>query len=139
MNKKMKLEKVIEGLEEMLEESKYNDSVQYNPWADTKTLEAALAMLKSQGPRVMTLEEINAVKQNDVLVYESNAAFKAIFHFIVTEGVVDNELRIKTEFERIDMAAPLETYNRVWRCWTSRPTDEQREAVKWDNWVNTMQ
>ena len=19
-----------------------------------------------------------------------------------------------------------------WRCWTSRPTDEQREAVKWD-------
>lgn len=81
----------------------------------------------------MTLEEINTVKQNDVLVYESNAAFKAIFHFIVTEGVVDNELRIKTEFERIDMAAPLETYNRVWRCWTSRPTDEQREAVKWDN------
>lgn len=24
------------------------------------------------------------------------------------------------------------SYNKKWRCWTSRPTDEQREAVKWD-------
>lgn len=24
------------------------------------------------------------------------------------------------------------TYNRGWRCWTARPTDEQRKAVKWD-------
>lgn len=24
------------------------------------------------------------------------------------------------------------TYNREWRCWTARPTDEQRKAVKWD-------
>lgn len=22
-------------------------------------------------------------------------------------------------------------YNRTWRCWTSRPTDEQREATAW--------
>ena len=24
------------------------------------------------------------------------------------------------------------TYNREWRCWTARPTDEQRKAVEWD-------
>ena len=24
------------------------------------------------------------------------------------------------------------TYNREWRCWTARPTDEQRNAVAWD-------
>ena len=24
------------------------------------------------------------------------------------------------------------TYNKKWRCWTSRPTDEQRKAVRWD-------
>lgn len=39
-------EKVIKNLEKMLDESKYNDSVQYNPWADTETLEAAIALLK---------------------------------------------------------------------------------------------
>ena len=24
-------------------------------------------------------------------------------------------------------------YGKEWRCWTSRPTDEQRKAVKWDD------
>ena len=23
-------------------------------------------------------------------------------------------------------------YNQTWRCWTSRPTDEQREATPWE-------
>lgn len=23
-------------------------------------------------------------------------------------------------------------YNKTWRCWTSRPTEEQRKEVKWD-------
>lgn len=24
------------------------------------------------------------------------------------------------------------TYNQKWRCWTAKPTDEQKKAVKWD-------
>jgi hypothetical protein len=143
------MEKVIKGLECCLPMTTRNGlgDCENCPYDREITLEGGItecchelmleahALLKAQEPRfprVMTLDEINAVKQNDVLVYESNAAFKAIFHFIVAEGVVDNELRIKTEFERIDMAAPLKTYNRVWRCWTSRPTDEQREATSWN-------
>lgn len=23
-------------------------------------------------------------------------------------------------------------YNQTWRCWSARPTDEQRDAVKWE-------
>ena len=26
----------------------------------------------------------------------------------------------------------VDGYGEDWRCWTSRPTDEQRKAVKWD-------
>ena len=26
---------------------------------------------------------------------------------------------------------PITDYGRLWRCWTSRPTDEQREAIPW--------
>lgn len=48
-----KLDKVINGLKKMLEESKYNDSVQYNPWADTETLEAAIALLNAQEPKLL--------------------------------------------------------------------------------------
>ena len=25
-----------------------------------------------------------------------------------------------------------ETYNKTWRCWSAKPTDEQREAVAWE-------
>ena len=56
-------EKVIKGLEIMLEESKYNDSVQYNPYADTETLEAAIALLKAQEPRVMADTELEAIRK----------------------------------------------------------------------------
>ena len=24
------------------------------------------------------------------------------------------------------------TFNETWRCWSARPTDEQREAAKWE-------
>lgn len=36
--------------------------------------------------------------------------------------------------ERVIAAAKEGTYeyNDIWRCWTVRPTDEQREAAKWD-------
>ena len=26
----------------------------------------------------------------------------------------------------------LDDYGKTWRCWTSRPTDEQREAEPWE-------
>lgn len=27
---------------------------------------------------------------------------------------------------------PLEEYGITWRCWTHRPTDDEREAVRWE-------
>ena len=44
-------EKVIKNLEELLVFSRYNDSVEWNPYNDTETLEDALALLKEQEPR----------------------------------------------------------------------------------------
>lgn len=43
-------EKVIKNLEELLVFSRYNDSVEWNPYNDTETLEDALALLKEQEP-----------------------------------------------------------------------------------------
>ena len=57
------VKEVIKGLEKMLEDSKYNDSVNWNPWADTETLEDALALLKAQEPRLVTEDDfVNADK-----------------------------------------------------------------------------
>lgn len=27
----------------------------------------------------------------------------------------------------------INNYGKTWRCWTAKPTDEQRKAVKWDD------
>ena len=27
----------------------------------------------------------------------------------------------------------IDKYNKGWRCWTQRPTDEQKEATPWKN------
>lgn len=51
------VEKVISKLEELLEYSRYNDSVGWNPDNDTETLENALALLKAQEPMKPVVKE----------------------------------------------------------------------------------
>ena len=90
----------------------------------------ALELLKAQEPRVLTIEEVEAlpyghvlietdkdepVRWVDALLFCKNTNFS--FDFITLEG---RARLFGTE------------YNMEWRCWTARPTDEQRKAVKWD-------
>ena len=97
---------------------------------DRQAFKDALALLKEQEPQVLKLEEVEALPYGhvlietdksgslrwlDALLFCKNANFS--FDFITLEG---RARLLGTE------------YNREWRCWTSRPTDEQREAVKWD-------
>lgn len=89
-----------------------------------------IALLKAQEPRLMTLEEVEAMPYGhvlietdkkdslrwlDALLFSKNTNYS--FDFITLEGRVR---LLGTE------------YNREWRCWTSRPTDEQREAEPWN-------
>ena len=52
----MTREEVISKLEELLEYSRYNDSVGWNPDNDTETLEDTLALLREQGPVAPVLQ-----------------------------------------------------------------------------------
>ena len=94
--------------------------------AITKAIEA----LTAQEARVMTLEEVEALPYGhvlietdksgslrwlDALLFCKNTNFS--FDFITLEG---RARLLGTE------------YNREWRVWTSRPTDEQREAIPWE-------
>lgn len=92
-------------------------------------LRGALALLKEQEPRVLALEEVEdlpyghvlietdkngSLRWLDALLFCKNANFS--FDFITLEG---RARLLGTE------------YNREWRCWSAKPTDEQREAVPW--------
>ena len=126
----MDREKVIKGLEEMLDDSKYNDSVNWNPWADTEILEDALALLKAQEPRVMTLEELPGWDGTFLIEVRNGATVWANWY-------AEYEHYGETVCRMVDIGGEVDDrfkklYGYEWRCWTSRPTDEQREAIPWN-------
>ena len=131
-------EKVIRALENCTDEIKCRDC----PWETCENFclsvkvpldlaKAALSLLKAQEPRVMTLEEI---KKAEVVWLECygicSNMFKAAlpWHSLsINNATWDFKTYPYTE------VMFLAEYGRNWRCWTSRPTDEQREAVKWND------
>lgn len=102
-----------------------------------KDQQARIAELEAgQTPRVMTLEEVKGVKRLTICAVEQRSkviknTFNAEYGGIVTlgnENFLDFGLYGDTNRYRRTEAG----YGKTWRCWTSRPTDEQREAVKWE-------
>lgn len=102
---------------------------------EKQAIDKAIEALTAQEPRVMTLEEVeNAI---DTVVWVDRPTVKnesELFGLIQAYSRKFKFIQIK----HIEMNMgehtlyPYETYGKEWRCWTSRPTDEQREAVKWE-------
>ena len=113
----MDREKVIKGLECCLPAHDPDcdlcpyDSVDLRCRANLR--DNVMELLKAQEPRVMTLEE---AKSAYVVEYRSGKIRE--FGSALLDLDVD----------------PLNAeYGKIYRVWTSRPTDAQREAVKWDD------
>ena len=94
--------------------------------------------LKSQEPRVMTLEEVLALKFDDVVYVEvvpTHAVLSAIVLDVIPKlpniGIGVIQFRYAPTWNGINNA-DLSYYGKTWRCWTSRPTEEQREATPWN-------
>lgn len=143
------LEKVIKGLECCKQSSQYEyvDSCDARgcPYLNIgdciETLcKDALELLKEQMPRVMTADDIALIKTGDVLVLEQrnpNAIVNAILVQSISHDGYDDEhiievLQVVTAYTVGEANLGCDYYNKTWRCWTSRPTDEQRKAVKWE-------
>lgn len=100
-------EKIISALEKAKKQSEeHAQDIIIVPFRETDMI---LALLKEHEPRVMTLDELTEIyvefKGNNCPVRLTNFDLQKI-----VKHVVDGDCRI----------------------WTSKPTDEQRRAVKWD-------
>lgn len=127
-------DKVVKGLEYHLKELTVGKTCYECPYCGDNPCEIqlianAIALLKEQEPRVLTLEEVEdlpyghvlietdkngSLRWLDALLFCKNANFS--FDFITLEG---RARLLGTE------------YNREWRCWSAKPSNEQREAVPW--------
>lgn len=125
-------EKVIKGLEccavgaecdhcpySMLNKTGYEGCYQMH----VDALALVLALLKAQEPRVMTLEEMHRM-------HELNRTDQQPAWVEVKDGngywVIASPLGPGAGTHR-----SISTHGKTWRCWTSRPTEEQREATEW--------
>lgn len=140
-------EKIIKGLECCrIQQNEVPPICEACPYADdawgtcedmSGLLNDAYEMLKAQEPRVMKLHEIgNALKMP--IWKETKSAHKDLYTGWVLAYDIQTGLGITGT--RLGMSEPsgrmvwykLDDYGKTWRCWTARPTDEQRKAARWE-------
>ena len=88
-------------------------------------------LLKEQEPRVMTLEEVKR-SAGETVWAERWGDSKTIVAQFAPYDTIDDSFYFFTIGNSVSYKVYTEDYYKDWRCWTSRPTDEQRKAVKWE-------
>lgn len=84
----------------------------------------AIALLKAQEPWVMKVGDVRNWVNSDRVTREP---IVIEIRGGVCAWIIDDEVReLPSE---ANLSSDL--YSKTWRCWTSRPTDEQREATPW--------
>lgn len=107
----MTREEAIQHLENMKWLKGYSNTT-VNGMPIGNIIDGIIALLKAQEPRVMTLEE---AKSTYVVEYRSGKMRE------VGAALLD-----------LDVDPLNAEYGKVYRVWSSRPTDEQREATAWE-------
>ena len=113
----------------------YRHDIDHLQWAcqTDGILEDALALLKAQEPRVMTLSGVRNLKESTPIWLEDVDKKDVIGALFMRDysGTKCVDFAIARDWEHERVTADYMDYGIRWRVWTSRPTDEQRQAVKW--------
>lgn len=123
-------EKVIKGLECCMAEKICASKCPYKGQCDdggyyySKAIEDALSLLKAQEPRVLTLDE---ALEADVCWLEKKGDDR-VWPCKVGSG---EKWAAIWRFDQEPMAVPRDEYGKLFRCWSARPTEEQRKAETW--------
>ena len=118
---------VIKGIDICLQRYRCGeDCPYYDVECMEKLRENALALLKAQEPRVLTIEEATAGDECWFEHRNGACGYALCFIRVASQTVEINRIMHNPEF------ITLNSFMKSWRCWSYRPTDEQRKAVKWD-------
>ena len=126
------VKEVVNGLEMSY---KYSNVDENNTLVPQWIVLHALALLKAQEQGVMTLEEVvNGIGAPAWFEGRSARAYTGwVLIYDVQEGMGITGTRVGvTKPGHITIWPAVELYGSKWRCWTSEPTDEQREAIPWN-------
>ena len=132
------LEKVLNALENCTAPQKCRDCGWTECEYEHETVEIpmalakdALELLKAQEPRVMAYDEMMKA-EICFLEVKGIEQIDPFIRFEVDDKSYWSSPYTNNEDNPFELLAEQEEYSINARCWTSRPTDEQREAVKWN-------
>lgn len=91
--------------------------------------EEAAEVVRAQEPVVMTLEEVKMLDRDYYYLEAMRSPGKELREIVGAYGLTCVTWPSIT-WARQTMGDG--GYGKTWRCWTSRPTDEQREAIPWE-------
>ena len=91
----------------------------------------AIEALKAQEPRVMTVEEVLALPEDTPIYIENCDGPNGWDVYAGITKDADNDVVTGAIWATCEYWSQDE-YGETWRCWTSRPTDEQMEAIPWN-------
>lgn len=108
---------------------KYSNVDENNTLVPQQIVLHAIALLKEHEPRTMTLEEVKD--------------FDWEYCYLEEERLPGKEYRaVCGDYALTCITWPCvasmriqhgdNNYGKKWRCWTAKPTDEQRKALKWE-------
>lgn len=141
----MQLTKMIDDFENVMNVAEHNGKFVF---IDYGYLKDTVDFLKQQLPRVMTYDEVKAAGKSNKYEHLDD---RIIFIWLEIRGgkIVlvrpeysyyhewDNDYKhcILLDFVnfKFDELFWEKDYGKAWRCWTKRPTKEQRKAAKWDD------
>ena len=130
-----KREKVVEGLKELqshflamagISSSKQGRASHIE---SARTIGEAIALLKAQEPRVMTLEEVKILDSDYYYLESMRSPGKELREIVGTYGLTC------VTWPGITWARQTmgdSGYGKTWRCWTARPDEKRRAEIPWE-------
>lgn len=132
------VKEVINGLEMSY---KYSNVDENNTLVPQWIVLHAIALLKAQQPRVMTLQEVKSERIFWIEDADDGITVRLFPATMFGTGEYANGSKSciflaqkpwAIDVDNYEWWYFIEDYGETWRCWTSRPTDEQREAIPWE-------
>lgn len=91
----------------------------------------ALALMKEQEARVITLDDVCGGDECWIEYRYGGHGYADVYFSDTPDGTA-LVYRCRPAGDRRPETVWFHDYGKLWRGWTSRPTDEQRKAAAWD-------
>lgn len=124
------LEDLIKDRESFISEDEKDD--EENIFAhDAAMLKAAVRLLKEQEPRVMTIEKLVSLEKGTPVYFEETDGSDCYHGYTCFYGTSGQDI-VSASYGTNASYYDMNEYGKSWRCWNTKPTNEQRREAKWE-------